>query len=472
MPLISAPCGEQSFRVRLGDGGYNDTTQTVNPPGTDLVAPIAGLEQDCVYTINNGVVYLRAVFDPPASGRIRVTEAALVASTGEVIYIETFRPLWLEPGMKLEFLYQLAESGSGGVEVYPRNGANTGYAPEVSKTMGPVEIGYSGGVFALLFSTPYAARKEAGQVRLHRMTSSGWAYLQNLPTNHSTYRHISLCFDQAAQPVLAYEVPGTPPSIYIRQFDPLANDYVYRGPFTGCDPVVFNDAITLQTTEDSDVLLLYLSPDRQTLHMRAQRDQYSIEYTLETFPAPATLDIVTQLSYQWQAEGYLVNVRSDMYPVRSQDNLANIAVQPPASWQYDAIVRVRNLPSDNLDPMTISPPLAWDYIPLVVTRTLPDDTLDSMTISPPLGWDYIPTTVIRTLPDDTVGSMTISPPLGWTYTAVVVIRTLPDDSLDPMTISPPLGWTYTAVVVTRTLPDDSLDPMTISPPLNWSYDLP
>jgi len=446
MPL-SAPCGEQSYILRLGDGGYNDATKTPNPPGSALAAPL-GLEQPCQYTLNDGQIYLRAVFEPsadPNAAPVRVTEAALYTSANELVFIETFRPLWLERGMKLEFLYRLGEGVTGGVEVYPRNGAAEGFAPEVSKTMGPTEIGVTAGGFSTLFSTPYAVTKTEGTVKLYRQGPTGWAYVQDIPTNNSTYQHISLCFDQAAQPVLAYEVPGSPSSIYVRQYDPLSSGYVYRGPFVGVDPVVFNDAITLQTTADSDVLLLYLSPNRQTLYMRAQRDQYSIEYTLETFPAPVTLDIVTQVGYQWQAEGYLLNVRSDLYPVQDKDSLAPIALQAPEDWEYD---------------------------PLVIEPSLPDDTLEPMAVDPPLGWDYIPTTVIRTLPDDTLDSMTIDPPLGWTYSVVVVVQTLPDDTLDSMTIDPPLGWTYSVVVVVQTLPDDTLDSMTISPPLNWSYDLP
>lgn len=222
--------------------------------------------------------------------------------------------------------------------------------PEVAKAAGPQQMGVTGdGSYLTLFGRNWAAilNKKTKQAELYRETPTGWEQVPIPPIAHPTRecRHLALAFDQSARHVLAYERNN---EIYIRQWDALLGQFVYRGPFAGVDPVLINDAEVNYYVPESDVLLLYLTPDRLSLKMRVQRQLYAVEHHIETYASPKTLDLLAPLGYQWQAEGDGLNVRSEMYPVHLHDDLVNSSSLVVGAANYRPVVIVRDEGLENL----------------------------------------------------------------------------------------------------------------------------
>ncbi|MFC6919736.1 hypothetical protein [Meiothermus taiwanensis] len=261
--------------------------------------------------------------------------------------------------------------------------------PEVAKAAGPQQMGATGdGSYLTLFGRNWAAilNKKTQQVELYGETPTGWEQVPIPPIAHPTRecRHLALAFDQSARHVFAYEVGE---QIFIRQWDALLGEFVYRGPFVGVDPVLINDAEVNYFVPDSDVLLLYLTPDRKSLKMRVQRQLYAIEHHIESYATPKTLDILAPLGYQWQAEGDGLNVRSEMYPVYISEMAASGAVSPPTTWDYIPIVLIQNL-NEIAASGAVSPPTTWNYPLVVMVYNGGVDVAASASVSAPVQWNY------------------------------------------------------------------------------------
>ena len=111
-------------------------------------------------------------------------------------------------------------------------------------------------------------------------------------------RRWSLAFDQSARAVVAFEdADGV---IRVTRWDPAQNQYVQNVSFSGVDPCVVIDASWSFSIPGSDVLLFYLSADRERVMCRVQRDVYGTEYELWDFGAPVILDRVIALPYRYQ----------------------------------------------------------------------------------------------------------------------------------------------------------------------------
>ena len=263
--------------------------------------------------------------------------------------------------------------------------------PEVAKAAGPQQMGVTGdGSYSTLFGRNWAAilNKKTKQAELYGETPTGWQQVAIPPIAHpiKECRHLALAFDQSARHVLAYEVGE---QIFIRQWDALLGEFVYRGPFTGVDPVLINDAEVNYHIPDSDVLLLYLTPDRKSLKMRVQRQLYGVEHHIESYSAPKTLDILAPLGYQWQAEGDGLNVRSEMYPVYlPTDTLAQISASQPEVGLYRPLVVVRDVGMDDLTTLTAQAPATGNMRPLVVVRDVGMDQLTTATAGHPTTGNY------------------------------------------------------------------------------------
>ncbi len=243
--------------------------------------------------------------------------------------------------------------------------------PEVAKAAGPQQMGVTGdGSYLTLFGRNWAAilNKKTQQAELYGETPTGWEQVPIPPITHPTRecRHLALAFDQSARHVLAYERNN---EIYIRQWDVLLGQFVYRGPFAGVDPVLINDAEVNYHVPDSDILLLYLTPDRLSLKMRVQRELYSVEHHIETYASPKTLDLLAPLGYQWQAEGDGVNVRSEMYPVHLHDDLVNSSSLVLGSGNYRPVVIVQDMGLENLSDglMVLG---SGNYRPVVIVQDM------------------------------------------------------------------------------------------------------
>lgn len=111
-------------------------------------------------------------------------------------------------------------------------------------------------------------------------------------------RRWSLAFDQSARVILAYEdATGV---VRVTRWEPSSNSYVQNVTFSGCDPCVVIDASWSFSIPGSDVLLFYLSADRERVMCRVQRDVYGTEYLIWDYEQPVILDRVVALPYKYQ----------------------------------------------------------------------------------------------------------------------------------------------------------------------------
>lgn len=134
-------------------------------------------------------------------------------------------------------------------------------------------------------------------------------------------RRWSLAFDQSARVILAYE--GADGIVRVTRWDPATSQYVQNVSFNGVDPVTVIDATWAITIPYSDVLLFYLSTDREKLLCRVQRDIYATPYEVWDFGSAVILDRVLALPFRYQV---LVSdslgaplpdmLISDYYPIR------------------------------------------------------------------------------------------------------------------------------------------------------------
>ncbi len=348
-----------------------------------------------------------------------------------------------------------------------------GYFAEVALARGPRVMGVTGsGSFAEFFGYAWVAVLDKAERRLRLFqavdaggnpwplgadpTGADWAevVVPDLPHPVQELRHLALAFDQAARHVVAYERAG---EVWVRQWDPLAGEYVMRGPRPGVDPVLVMDAEAGYYVPDSDVLLFFLSPDRKTLSMRVQREQYATAHEVETYAEPAMLDQGVALPYQFELLGSLESdpdgtglvLRSDMYPVRAEDVLGVAQVAAPTSGVYWPVVVVRDLGTESLGTAQVSAPASGVYLPIVVIEDLGMESLGTAQVSAPASGDYHPVVIVRDVGLETLSTAQVAAPAGGTYALVVVVVDLTQapysvDSLGTAQVSAPTGGSYVA----------------------------
>lgn len=133
--------------------------------------------------------------------------------------------------------------------------------------------------------------------------------------------HISLAFDQAARPVVAYEKNG---GVWVRGWSASRRAYVTYGPFDGHHPLLVSDATLSYTVPDSDVVLIVV--DGTAVQARVQRERYSTAYTLATVPRGTVLDQLVQHPYRMQILGMAgtdtICLSSALYPVSTTTGMA------------------------------------------------------------------------------------------------------------------------------------------------------
>ncbi|MFC6803057.1 hypothetical protein ACFQDE_16155 [Deinococcus caeni] len=119
--------------------------------------------------------------------------------------------------------------------------------PELVVAAGPQRLAQpGGGTYDDLYGSRWALGLYRGGPRLYQARSGVWVDRTDPDAlgalTASGVRHASLAFDQAARPVLAWEQSG---AVYVRQWDALGTQYVTRGPWEGCDPLLISDAMAL-----------------------------------------------------------------------------------------------------------------------------------------------------------------------------------------------------------------------------------
>lgn len=172
---------------------------------------------------------------------------------------------------------------------------------------GPNRIGETGdNSYQALFGRNWLLvwDRDSGFLHLYQESAGEWLeVVEDLPPVFDSpapggSRRWSLAFDQAARVILAYEdAEGV---VRVTRWDPSANQYVQNVTFGGRDPVAVMDASWSYSIPGSDVLLFYLSPDRERVLCRVQRDVYGTEYLIWDYGAPVILDRVIALPYKYQ----------------------------------------------------------------------------------------------------------------------------------------------------------------------------
>jgi len=341
--------------------------------------------------------------------------------------------------------------------------------PELALAQGPVEIAVTGSDYASLFGHVWAvALEEAGEVALYQYDAAATTWnkkstITDVPTPVNKMRHISLAFDQAARPIIAYEHVDTQ-QIYIRQWDATASAFVYRGPFDGVDPVLVNDAVAHYQVNDSDILCYHLTKDRLTLVVRVQREQYSTAYTQETLAEAVYLDQVAALPLRLELAGSTLDAPNTtgyarvtgLYPYNADDLLATASYVPAQSAIYHPIVVVVDVGEDAIGSASWDNAQTATYYPLVIVRDIGTDLLGT-TSWQPAGGTYYPVVITEDLTGagytspDNLGTAVWSHPSTGTYYLVVVTvdltgagYTSPDD-LGTATWYHPTTATYQAI---------------------------
>jgi len=345
-----------------------------------------------------------------------------------------------------------------------------GYFAEVALARGPRVMAVTGGgTFEELFGYAWLALLDRQERRLRlfqaQVGGSPWpiggdpaaAEWVEVPVPDLVHpvgevRHLALAFDQAARHVVAYEREG---EVWVRQWDPVGQRYVMRGPWPGVDPVLVMDATVGYHVPESDVLLFHLTPDRKSLVMRVQRELYGTPHTIETFNEEAILDQGVALPYQFELLGSLSSdpdgtglvLRSDLYPVRGEDSLGTANLAAPAAGVYWPIVVVRDLGADSLGVANLAAPASGIYLPLVVIEDLGTDTLGTASLAAPASGVYHPVVVVQDLGTDALGTAQLAAPETGSYTLAVVVVDLTQspygvDSLGTAQLAAPTGGSY------------------------------
>ncbi|MBW6395834.1 hypothetical protein KZX47_11835 [Thermus sp. SYSU G05001] len=340
------------------------------------------------------------------------------------------------------------------------------FAPEVRLTPGPRAMGDTGdGSYQTLYGYAWAAVLDRAERRFRlfqaQVPGEGpwplndprgpeaavWVEVEVPPLPHPVdeIAHMGVAFDQAARHVVVYERQG---EVWIRQWDPVTQQFVMRGPFPGHDPVVLNDAVVGYFPPDSDVLVWHLTPDRKTLVQRVQRQLYATAQVVQTFQEPVVLDQAVALPFQIELLGSLLGtpditgyaLRSALYPVRVEDALGQAALAAPTQGAYIPIVIVQDMGTDALGQASLSAPTEGAYIPIVIVLDLGTEALGTANLSAPLTGVYVPVVLVHDLGTDAIGQATLSAPTTGSYSLVVVVV---DTTTQPGYTSPDLLGTAT-----------------------------
>lgn len=320
------------------------------------------------------------------------------------------------------------------------------YAPMLAWSAGPVAIGETGdnslasltGGNWLLQVCPDGSwvlyREQAGQ-----LTVVPWDDVPEMVSG--TARHPSLAFDQSARVVLAWEDEGI---IKVRRWDPGANEYVENVTFAGHDPVVVLDAVWSESVAGSDVLLFYLSTDREKLLCRVQRDVYAVEYELWGFEAATVLDGVVALPWRYEVlvsdgHGAVLDplLVSHVYPVRVGDPLVSV-FGPPRGGAYDLVV-MQQFVEDDIE-AAFGGPRGGTYALVVVTLDVGQDDMEAE-FSGPRGGEYKLVVVTLDVGQDDMEAA-FTGPRGGEYALVVIVITLPSTDELEAAFSGPRGGSY------------------------------
>lgn len=174
----------------------------------------------------------------------------------------------------------------------------------------------------------------------------------------ATARRVSFAFDQSARMIVALEDEGV---VKVTRWDSGTSAYVQNVSFQGVDPVVVMDATWAGDIPNSDVLIFYLSADRQSVLARAQRELYAEVHELHDYGQAVILDRATPsfLRYQLLVSDASGAARedvllSDPYPYLARAEAAGSGL-PPVSGVYTQVVLVETPATHQLAATVVGP---------------------------------------------------------------------------------------------------------------------
>lgn len=309
-----------------------------------------------------------------------------------------------------------------GVLVTRRN-ART-YRPELALAPGPLALAQPGqGTFQELYGAVWALALFRDGPQLLQVEGETWrdqADPEALADLVSA-RHVALAFDQAARPVLAWEKSG---SVYVRQWSASTLEYITRGPWPGCDPLLICDAAVTFDPAHSDVLLLHLDALRVGLVSRVQAENYAVAHRLAEVAPGAVLDQVTAAPYVFTVWGESRRVplalHSAMYPVSLSDTAA-ASVGGLGSGEFISLV-IKGTASDTTT-ASVGSLESGEFVSLVITQAVSDTTTAS--VGGLESGQFIPLVITQSASDTaaaSVGSLDAG-----TFSRVVIVVNLPLD---------------------------------------------
>lgn len=247
---------------------------------------------------------------------------------------------------------------------------------------GPVSIGATGdNSYAALYGRSWLLVWDRDDALLHLFQEQpGGVWLEvvaDLPPVFASpapvgSRRWSLAFDQSARVILAYE--GSDGVVRVTRWDAGENQYVQNVSFAAHDPCVVIDAWWSGDIPDSDVLIFYLSADRERVMARVQRELYAVEHLIWDFEAAVILDrvIAAPLRYQALVSDAMgaplpLQLLSDPYPYLVREAMAAAATGPSVG-EYRLMVLEREL----AEALTVAAtgPSAGAYLDPILTHLL------------------------------------------------------------------------------------------------------
>lgn len=248
--------------------------------------------------------------------------------------------------------------------------------PELVTAPGPLALGNpQNGTYRDLYGASWALALYRGGPQLFQARAGVWVDRTDPDALGELVkggvRHVSLAFDQAARPVLAWERDG---AVYVRQWSAQAGRYVTRGPWAGRDPLLTTDALAGHPVADSDVFLLYL--DGGAVVSRVQREAYEQPRPLAAAPGGAVLDQIVPAPAQLQVIGAAGAVplvwRTPLYDVQVRDRLTTGAALAVT------LTLPRNVYASGTDDLAAGAALAVTLVDQVTTRNTDSDELTEL----------------------------------------------------------------------------------------------
>lgn len=300
------------------------------------------------------------------------------------------------------------------------------FRPELILAPGPAHMGQPGaGTLGELYGHAWALVLYKDGPQLLQQVGETWEPREDpdalVVLVQRGVRHVTLAWDQAARPVIAWELAGL---VYVRQWSPQAGQFVTRGPWPGCDPVLLTDSAAGVPVGNSDVVLFHLSADRLSVVARVQRELYAAPHALHALPAPGVLDQVTP--HPWAVQllgtdqaGTPWALLSDLYPVEVGDTSASSIGGPPSGVLLSTLFTV---PVTDTSVSSISSPPSGALLSTLFTVTVPTDTSTRSIAGPPSGALLVALFSV-TIPTDTTASSTSGPPSGALFVALFTVAT-------------------------------------------------